>query len=117
MTAGGPICSASTYVPASESRIATRSAAISVRTRPGQTPPFRPAGGGAAGGGPVRSAGCCSASLPAVAAVSLGHQPFTDDHQVVHVRVPGRLGAVGDAELAVRVRQVELDRLLGHPQL
>ena len=37
--------------------------------------------------------------------------------QVVHVRVPARLGAVRHAELAVRVGQVELDRLLGHPQL
>jgi hypothetical protein len=34
----------------------------------------------------------------------------------VQVGVPARLGPVGDAELAVDVRQVELDRLLGHPQ-
>src|SRR5919206_1768170 len=35
----------------------------------------------------------------------------------VLVRVAGRLGAVLDAELAVDVRQVELHRLLGDPEL
>ena len=35
----------------------------------------------------------------------------------VAVRVPRRLGAVAHPELAVDVRQVELDRLLGHEQL
>jgi alpha-1,2-mannosyltransferase len=43
------------------------------------------------------------------------------DHELVGepvlVRVPRRLGAVLDAELAVDVRQVELHRLLGDPEL
>src|SRR4051812_47939347 len=38
-------------------------------------------------------------------------------NQIVEMRVPARLCAVGDAELAICVRQVEFDRLLGHPQL
>src|ERR671923_1953771 len=33
------------------------------------------------------------------------------------VRIAGSLGSVRDAELAVDVREVELDRLLGHPEL
>ena len=37
--------------------------------------------------------------------------------EMVRVRVAGRLGAVPDAELAVDVRQMELDRLLGDAQL
>src|SRR3954471_21962522 len=88
-----------------------------LRTLPRENPPRRPARAGTAGGGTTLSPGWESASLSAVAAVSSGRQPFTDDHQVVHVGVAGRLRAVGDAELAVGVRQVELDRLLGHPQL
>src|SRR4029077_2839442 len=35
----------------------------------------------------------------------------------VLVREAGRLGAVRDAELAIDVREVELDRLFRHPQL
>src|SRR5918992_237193 len=117
MTAGGPICSASTYVPASETRIAARSAPIRRRTRPREKPPRRRAGAGTAGGGTTRSPGWCSAFVSAVAAVSSGRQPLMLDHEVVHVRVTGRLGAVRHAELAVRVGEVELHRLLGHPQL
>src|SRR5438105_15927340 len=37
--------------------------------------------------------------------------------QPVLVRPAARLGSVGDAELAIDVREVKLDRLLGHPQL
>ena len=38
-------------------------------------------------------------------------------HQAVDVSVPAGLGAVADLELAVHVREVELDGLLGHPEL
>src|SRR5438270_2888068 len=37
--------------------------------------------------------------------------------QPVLMRPAARLGSVGDAELAIDVREVKLDRLLGHPQL
>src|ERR671915_524824 len=117
MTAGGPICSASTYVPASETRIAARSAPNRRRTRPREKPPRRRAGAGTAGGGTIRSPRWCSASVSAAAAVSSGRQPLMLDHEVVHVGVASRLGAVRDAELAVRVGEVELHRLLGDPQL
>src|SRR6185503_5957230 len=101
ITAGGPICSASTYVAPSEIRIATMSAANSDRTRPRENPPRRPVRVSATGGGTILRPGWRSASVSAVvAAVRLGRQPLAlmRHHEVVHVGVPGGLGAVGDAE-------------------
>src|SRR3954447_15884065 len=69
--------------------------------------------------------GSCPARAGEVTCISTatgsGYQRVADrsgsGHQVVDVRIAARFGAVGDAELAVRVRQVELDGLLGHPEL
>src|SRR5687768_6203232 len=104
MNAGGPISSASTYMPSRASWTATRSETISVRTRPRTKRPRW----GAAASGSVRVSG---ASAPSAG------QLLTRAHQVVHVGIAAGFGAVRHTELPVRVGQVELDRLLGHPEL
>src|SRR5829696_1716789 len=93
ITAGGPICSASTYVAPSEIRIATMSAPNSDRTRPREKPPRRPVRDSTAGGGTILRPAGRSASVSAVAAVRLGRQPLAlmRHHEVVHVGVPGGL--------------------------
>src|SRR5215210_5814931 len=117
ITAGGPMASASTYVPASASAIASTSEAMSTRTRPRENPP-RPSRTVPllCSRGATRSGGRSASASDAVA-VSSGGQLLMRPDEVVHVGVARRLRAVADAELAVQVREVELDRLLGHPQL
>src|SRR3954470_19297933 len=69
--------------------------------------------------------GSCPARAGEVTCISTatgsGYQRVADrsgsGHQVVDVRIAARFGADGETELAVRVRQVELDGLLGHPEL
>src|SRR5215210_5327239 len=117
ITAGGPMASASTYVPASASAIASTSEAMSTRTRPRENPP-RPSRTVPllCSRGATRSGGRSASASDAVA-VSSGGQLLMRPDEVVHVGVARRLRAVADAELAVQVREVELDRLLGHPEL
>src|SRR5262245_17252560 len=119
MTAGSdPICSAATYVPASASQTATTSTARSAQTRPRPNPRVPSAARAETRRAAVPPfSGSASTDMDSLDSGVSGREPLTRRRQVVQVRVPAGLGAVGDAELAVRVRQVELDGLLGHPQL
>src|SRR6187402_1999373 len=118
MNAGGPICSASRYMPRYAIWIATRSEIIRSRTRPRTSRPGRcwTADPVAFATRPPASPSV-SAVRDASAAPPSRRQLLTRAHEIVDVRVSARLGAVGHAELAIGVGQVELDRLLGHPEL
>src|SRR5215203_1942091 len=121
MNAGGPMISASTYMPSSAIWIATRSTAINARTRPPSSrpcPDFEVLGSGATrrpGRAPATPSGSAVRGVSVVP--RSGRQLLTRMDQVVDVGVPAGLGAVRHAELAVGVREVELDGLLGHPEL
>ena len=108
-TSAGPattLASTKVATPATKSATASRAASSARATR-------------AAGAGPPgRAVPAARAAAPRATVGRSGREPLIGHRdQVVQVGVAARLGAVGDAELAVRVRQVELDRLLGDPQL
>src|SRR4051812_9859354 len=90
------------------------SASTSARTRPRARRPGPPAWSSRASDSVTTRRGRPATEAPP-ARVS-GRELLMRRDEVVQVRVARRLGAVGDAELAVRVRQVELRRLLGHPE-